>query len=298
MLNGQKPIDFKRAVFITENAYLKGSLNYEDFCAEITHIGLRLKTLIHNRNLEKYKTAGNWAAYKYMTDTSVLNYYKPYKYDFNDFQAKKDWTNMFITKLMKTHGGNCHSLPFFYKILVEEIGAKASLALAPDHVYIKHIDENGKWTNIELTSGFFPADEMIIGKLGVSLDAIRSGAYMAPLTEKQAIAMVMLDLAEGYEFDHGKDEFGYNIANTASSYFPNSIPILAFKSNYYVAVVKKENKNPKPDKDLIKTNVALYKRINAQIDSLGYTDISPEVYQSWVADMDREKVKRALVTKK
>jgi hypothetical protein len=66
MLQGQKPIDFKKSVFLTENSFYKGALNYQSYCSDITTIGLRLKLLIHNRHYEKYKTAGNWAAFMYI----------------------------------------------------------------------------------------------------------------------------------------------------------------------------------------------------------------------------------------
>ena len=35
MLQGKIPINFKRAVFLTENAYDKGQLNYAEFCDEL-----------------------------------------------------------------------------------------------------------------------------------------------------------------------------------------------------------------------------------------------------------------------
>jgi hypothetical protein len=49
MLKGQKPIDFKRAVFLTENSYHKGQLNYQTFCYGITVTGQQLKTIIKQR---------------------------------------------------------------------------------------------------------------------------------------------------------------------------------------------------------------------------------------------------------
>jgi len=73
-----------------------------------------------------------------MKDSTAINGFRPYVYDFDDFMGDKDWTKQFVTKLMRTHTGNCHSLPYLYKILCEEIGAKASLVLGPNHVYIKH----------------------------------------------------------------------------------------------------------------------------------------------------------------
>ena len=117
MLNGEKQINFKRAVFLTENAFYKGKLNYNVFNSEIIETGNKLKELIKQRGLSRYKTAGNWAVFSYMIDTLPINNYKPYTYDFDDFMGEKDWTKMFITKLMKTKGGNCHSLPYYYKIL-------------------------------------------------------------------------------------------------------------------------------------------------------------------------------------
>lgn len=143
MMKEEIPIDFKRAVFITENAYYKGTLSYEIFKTEINQTGNKLKNLIRQRGLTGYKTAGNWAVFTYMTDSISANKFTSYVYDFEDFSGKKDWTKMFTTKLMKTKSGNCHSLPYYYKILCEEIGASAHLALAPNHIYIKHVDENG-----------------------------------------------------------------------------------------------------------------------------------------------------------
>ncbi len=78
MLKGEKALDFKRAVFIAENAYHKGILNYQIFCDEITATGQKLKLLIKQRGLEKYRTAGNWAIFTYMTDTLPINNYQPY----------------------------------------------------------------------------------------------------------------------------------------------------------------------------------------------------------------------------
>jgi hypothetical protein len=46
MLEEKTPISFKRAVFLMENAFLKGSLQYEQFNKQIGAIGEKLKVLI------------------------------------------------------------------------------------------------------------------------------------------------------------------------------------------------------------------------------------------------------------
>lgn len=297
MLKGERPIDFKRAVFVTENAYYKGQLNYQNFCNNISSTAEILKSLIKQRGLEKYKTASNWAVYTYMTDSLPINNYKPCTYDFNDFMGNKDWTKMFVTKLMKTRSGNCHSLPSYYKILCEEIGGKAYLALAPNHLYIKHIDEKGQWTNVELTNAGFPRDQWIIKEMGITVEAIKSGAYMTPLTDKESIALTMLDLLGGYEFKHGYDGFVLKVTNTALAYFPKCIPLLMTKASYYRAVGLAEMKKHNTDKEFMKNNYAMYLAAIAKVDKLGYKDMPPELYEQWVQSVESEKKKRSLATK-
>lgn len=292
MLTGQKPLDFKRAVFVTENAYNEGKLNYPDFCNNIFVIQQHLKTLIQQRGLERFKTAGNWAVFSYMTDSLPINDFKPYVYDFDDFMGEKDYTKMFVTKLMKTKSGNCHSMPTLYKILCEEIGANASLALAPNHLYIKHIDERGQWTNIELTNGGFPRDQWIIKEMAITVEAIKSGAYMTPLSQKESIAMTMFDLANGYESQYGYDEFVLTVTDKALSYFPKCIPLLMIKANYYrhEAEIKKRNLNV--NMQSLKDIYALYKKTVAQIDALGYKEMPAEQYEEWIKSVEKEKSKR------
>lgn len=276
MLQGKSPMDFKKSVFITENAYFGGRLNYGAFCDSIKQIGTRLNQMIHDKGFDQYKTAGNWAVFMYMTDTSDINYKRPFTYDFDDFMGNDDYSKMFVTKLMNTGSGNCHSMPMLYKILADEIGAPASLALAPNHLYIKHLDESGEWANVELTNGGFPRDQWIIQQMGISIDAIKSEIYMTPLTPTQTIALTMFDLASGYKFQFGYDDFVSNIIDTAIHYFPNCIPLLALKADYYESIGQVEKKQA-----IIKS---MY--------DLGYREMPLEEYENWVSSVEQEKAKR------
>jgi hypothetical protein len=269
-------------------------MDYNSFCSEISTTGQKLKTLIKQRGLEGFKTAGNWAVFTYMTDSLSINNFKTFTYDFDDFMGDKDFSKMFVSKLLKTKAGNCHSMPTLYKILCEEIGAKAYLALAPNHLYIKHIDESGQWTNLELTNGGFPRDQWIIKEMAITVEAIKSGAYMTPLTQKESIAMTMLDLANNYKFQYGDDPFVLKVANAALVCFPKSIPLLMMKANYYKHVGERENNKPQPDKKLSENYYAQYKKTISMIDSLGYKDMPLELYAEWVKSVEKEKAKRGI----
>lgn len=209
MLDGTIPMDFKRAVFLTENAYLKGTLNYDQFCRELDDIELKLKDIIRQKRIETFKTAGNYAIYEYMTKPSSANDFKVCSYDFSDFYGEEDWKNQFVTKLMKTKKGNCHSLPFLYKILADEMQTEAHLAFAPNHIYIKHLGEDNKWINVELTNGNLSSDAWMISSLGISAEAIQNGIYMEALTLKESIAYCLTDLGGGYIRQFGEDDFQF-----------------------------------------------------------------------------------------
>ena len=113
MLEGNLPLDFKRAVFLTEWSYVEGKLDYEKFCKDITATAQTLRAFIEEKGVGKYKTAGNFALYEYFTRPNKLNGNLPFTYDFNDFQGKDDWRQTFVSKLMETHKGNCRALPYY-----------------------------------------------------------------------------------------------------------------------------------------------------------------------------------------
>ncbi|MCC5922104.1 MAG: hypothetical protein LAT68_17215 [Cyclobacteriaceae bacterium] len=292
MLTGHIPMDFKRAVFLTENAFHNGQLDYNEFSTTIATTGQKLKSLIKERGLQKYKTAGNWAIFSYMTDSLPINNFQPYTYDFDDFMGEKDWTSMFVTKLMKTKSGNCHSMPYYYKILAKEIGAEAYLALAPNHIYIKHKDENGQWTNLELTNGGFPRDQWIIKQMAISVEAIKNEIYMTPLSETENIAMCLFDLASAYERQYEHDEFELKVIETGLKYFPKCMPLLMAKANHYREIGMKSLKDAKADEVFLKENHRKFTEVNTIIDELGYKDMPVELYEEWVKSVDDEKKKR------
>lgn len=295
ILKGQRPLSFKRAVFVTENAYQHNSLNYQAYCTDLSNICAQLRSLIIAKGISKFKTAGNWATFTYMTDSIPANGFRPYTYDFDDFTGTKDWSKMFVTKLIKTHSGNCHSLPYLYKILCEEMGSKAYLALAPNHIYIKHQDEQGQWTNVELTNPSFPRDQWIIKEMAVSVEAIKKNIYMNPLTEKESVALNMFDLACGYHALYGYDKFVLKATTTALTYYPRCVPLIQLKANCLLTMIQNEKRKTRPDTTVLLADIAQHKHLMADINELGYKDMPKELYKDWVRSVEKEKQKRALI---
>ncbi len=301
MLIGKEPISFKKAVFISENAYYHNQLSYEAFNTYIQYLVKISQAFRKANTLQNYsysdssEIAISASVFKIMKDSIFDTKHNlaihPFIYDFEDSFAENDWSKMFVTKLLATHTGNCHSLPFLYKILCEEQGVKAYLAYAPNHIYIKQRNKKDGWYNSELTSGLFPIDAWIIASGYVSTQTIKNSLYMDTLSQKQSLAQCIIDLARGYERLKKENYFDFVMmcCNTALKYNPNYVEGLLYKSetlktqyDYYNATNTTE-KAKKIYPEMQTAYVSLAK--------LDYREIPEEMYYQWINSLEKNKEK-------
>ena len=298
MLNGKKELDFKQAVFCTENAYMDNSLNYETFCKEI-HNYMLISSLVAKTspiayNHKDYESVNHHAAiFKFMTDTipikvndTITVFYLPFRYNFNDYAGEKDWSNMFVSTLVATHKGNCHSMPMLYKLIAEEMGEKAWLAVAPSHFYIKLHNEANGWYNTELTSGQFPTDAWIMASGYMHTDAVKNGIYMDSLSEKESVAVCMIDLAQGYQHKYPKKynpEFVLKCCDKALEPFPEYINALLLKAETMLSIYQKASNKRQEDFKRIE-------KIYAYIHEMGYRKMPKKMYMQWLMSLKGAKV--------
>ena len=206
MLCGTRPKSFKDAVFAVENAYHDGQLDKSEYDAEINRIATgilyasSLDTISPTRNMSL-----NWCIFSFFTKPCHLNHSQPLLYDIRTLTEGREGgvPYGFVTHLLKTGNGSCRSLPYLYKILADEVGAEAFLALAPMHCFIRHQDHNGKWWNFETTVGRFRSSGSIIEEMHVTEEGIRSGIYMTNLDENAELVLCLKDLLGIYEVKTG-----------------------------------------------------------------------------------------------
>lgn len=227
MLAGRDSLSIKRAVFLAEWAYYEGKLDYKtDFCDEIDRIKKFISSIYAVNKLHRYKTGMQMAISSYMVRPYSGNNYTPYTYDFETFSIDNEpWDRQFVSRLLKTHKGQCRSLPWMYKILARELNAVVSLAHAPRHSYIMYKDEDKitpeEWINLELTANQMNPAWSIKEEFEICDSAVIVGTYMTPLTDLQTVACQMADLAFGYrEKFHRYDEFTYYCASRSLEFYP------------------------------------------------------------------------------
>lgn len=306
MLNGTKPANLKDAVFAVENAYFNGNLEYSKYNKAIQRLITiaKLKTAQDGYNWSDPLTR-NTMLFRVMADTLKIKFpgqetpitSYPMRYDFNDPKGNEDETKQFISKLLSTHSGQCHSLPLLYLILAEETNTPAQLSLAPSHMYVKIKDKSGTYYNLELTNGHITSDAFILGSGYITSEALKNHLYMEPLTKRQTIAITLNDLTNNYLDNIGYSKFALQCNDSVMKYDPNNFQALSIRSNYYTAhfeYVTKQLQRPTLEqiqRDYPKVNKLLQMRnqVYDKIDHSGYRKMPKEVYQQWLKSADKEK---------
>ena len=193
---------------------------------------LKANELAGYEEKDREKVAKYGAVFKVLTDTvktqipnGEIAHHLPFGYDFEDFVGDTDWTKGFVSKLLATKKGNCHSLPYLYKILCDELGAETHLALAPNHLYIKHHSKKTGWYNTELTSATFPIDAWLMVSGYISLEAIQNAVYMDTIGTYRAVALCVVDLRQGYakKYPDNDGTFILQCCELALKHFPTCI---------------------------------------------------------------------------
>ena len=232
MLEAKAPLSIRRAVFLAEWAYLDGKLDYEkDFCEPIKKGADYLQRLIAVNHWEKYKTAKQIALCNFFFYPCSGNGQKPFEYDFSNDFPEDDWHYQLVSRTIKMHKGQCHSLPWTFKLYAEELGANVSLAHAPRHCFIMYKDEDNlfpeDWVNVEVTAQQYQPTFGIKEHFAIKDSAIIVGTYMTPISDIQTVACQLADLALGYYHKYNiYDEFTMKCAETSLKYYamnPNAI---------------------------------------------------------------------------
>lgn len=300
MLEGEQDLDFKRAVFVSENAFFENRLNYNEFKNLILILKVVGEQIFDNISIPNYpyadsiKLKKNYAIFKLFKDTVFLDsnniLTESIRYDFDDFLGLKNWSSTFVTKLLFTGTGNCHSLPYLYKILANELNTEAYLALAPNHIYIKHRNKRLGWYNTELTSYQFPTDAWVKASGYITLEAIRSGIYMDTLSQLQSVALCSYDLAKSY-FEKTKnysDGFVVKCCDLTLKYHPNNINAIILKAE----TLKKQYESLKNDKQKQDEAKKLFEQMQKLYFSgltLGYREMPLEMYLGWLNSIKEEQ---------
>ena len=307
MLEGKKGMSIKRAVFLSENAYFDNKMSYRKFDEEIQNLKricllkMQEEGLSINDNLAKlmmiFRVITDEVTVQEPGSEKKLTHY-PMKYDFNDYMGRQELSQTFVSKLLLTNTGQCHSLPLLFLILAEEMDTEAYLAFSPEHSFIKFKDKTGKWYNAELTRGALVSDDFYMNSGFLKAEAIKNKLYLNPLTKQEVIAHLLAETAQNYTRKYGRDDFVKQCLDTSLRFYPNDIYAHCMNADYYTVralyVIRQSGVPSMRELPFYPQANALHKemlRSYQVIDSLGFEQMPEQVYQGWLQQMEKEKDK-------
>ena len=219
MLDGRAPPSIADAVYTAEAAFGNLPLSREAFQQEIARSSDFIRRwLRENRLNARDPEALHLGIQRFMGDTLSLrgdpradaapqsmppHHHTPFVYDYIDCRGEQDPRNLFLTKALATGTGQCANLPLVYLVLAEALGAEAHLSFAPQHSFIKYRNNAGAMQNYETTVHWHLSDNEYMEHMPVMAQALASGVYLHPLSQRQTIAAVLIDLAYHHKREHG-----------------------------------------------------------------------------------------------
>lgn len=297
------------ATFFVENAFYDNDKKfqsiYQDYIRKASSV---IRNKIRQKNIDDDDNASkNLILFQYFSTDTRQNgkvLHKAVKYDFDDYWGAEDYSKMFVSKLMRTNTGQCHSMPLLYLILAEQIGAKASLVMSPNHSYIRFTDNDGESLNIELTNGMFTANSFVLNNGYIKSEALQNKLYMQSLSKRELLSQTFVDLASGYVHKFGYDEFVGEILNKAQELNPHNINAVLWEANLNQQRFEKScaliGINPHHKEELQK--ISNYKDLVLQLDNIngqfdfidrsGFAQMPAEQYEKWLGSIQKAENKQ------
>ena len=296
-----------KAVYLTEAAYDERMPPYKEFENAVKKIAGFVKQIVKQQGQSLLNSAAvNNAIQKlYAQDNIIHNaktgkdlLLKKLRYDFDDFDGRKDWTKMFISKLLLTGSGQCHSLPLLYLCVAEALHCKAWLSLAPNHSFIQFIDGKGRLANFETTNGHLVSLGWLMQSDAISSMAYKIGTYLDTLSRTELFAQCLADFQMNYIMKYGYDEYTHYLSQKILEYDSTNINALMTEANmaYYQFryVCAQYGSPPREQISQYPELQALYDAAMAaqqKVNDRGYQEMPEKQYMAWLKSIDREKQK-------
>lgn len=164
-------------------------IEFSKYTNIIDGIAARVQVYVKDRTDPEYRIAA--------INTVLFREYG-FSYDKDDFLGRQPY-NHFISSVLDHRKGVCTSLPLLYMIIAERLGYPIYAVEAPDHTFCRYVLENGKYLNIEVTSGGGEVPDLFyIDDMNIPKQAFKNGVYMRTLSKKEYIGSLLHKNAVSY----------------------------------------------------------------------------------------------------
>ena len=183
-----------------------------------------------------------------------------FHYDFDDPKGTR-LEDKLLPHYLATRTGQCVSMPILFLVLAQRIGLDVALAQAPNHEFVMLRGDDGQWLNLETTgNGASTKLETYQRQSPMSKESLQHGAYMRPLTKREAVASMVEEVLQLYDTQHRHEQL-IAMADLSLQYHAKDVGILLFRSYAYEDIVRRDFMSVYPTSNDVPTK--LVPRFNA-----------------------------------
>lgn len=174
---------------------------------------------------------------KLVYEAGPWNGHRAFAYDHHDYKNPRA---RLISRYLATRMGNCISMPILFLILADKLGVEMRLAMAPQHIFLRHLGRDGAVTNLEATSGAMPARDAWMRHVRPMSDrAVESGLYMRTLSRRESIALMATSVLE-YLNEQRRSQEAIAAADIILSHNPRDANTMVHQSCAFGRIVRAE----------------------------------------------------------
>lgn len=175
-------------------------------------------------------------------------------YLFDDFGMQYDHSpdgkgkteTYFLNGIMDTKRGMCLTMPMLYLAISQRLGLPISVALAPQHTFLRYQVPGRTPHNIEVTSGGGTlTDEAHVRKFSIPSRAIENGAYLRTLSMREYMATMLLPIGHAMH-DRGKPGLALAYFESAHRLNPKSPIYVRVLAAFWMNAAKKAHEGNAP----------------------------------------------------
>ncbi|MFT4023318.1 MAG: hypothetical protein QM664_05995 [Flavihumibacter sp.] len=295
-----------KAVYLVESAYYDKPYSFQEFSRAMQQRAMVVQEILKQEGLDnKNNLALNYAIQRLFRKPTTLYNAKTnrsitidkLRYDFDDYLGEKEWTKMFVTKVLETNSGQCRSFPLLYLCLAEQVGAKAYLSLSPNHSFIQFFDKKGRQYNFETTNGNLVSIAWLMQSTNVNATAYKNRTYLDSLSSRKLFAQCLTDLLQSYEVKiNGFDPVSEQMINKILELDPTNITALMIKANHATYKFRYEaSLLGNPPEEMISRYASLQKAYESaqywqeRVLHSGFQEMPKEAYERWLASIEVER---------
>ncbi|HEY1089715.1 MAG TPA: transglutaminase family protein [Burkholderiaceae bacterium] len=224
---------------------------------------------------------------------------RPFSYDLSDPMGRNAH-NKLLSTYLASRKGNCVSMPILLAIMAQRLGLTATLATAPEHLFVQFVNDQSMWMNVEATAGGYKQVSSYVRETGISETALKNEIYLRPLSPREALGAMSASLMEHYAAQRDGEAL-LVIANMALTANPKDTVAMVHKANAnYLLLEARFTKKYLRAADIPKDQREDFKALGrenlawfAKAEQLGWSQPSEEKDDDYLKSVEQEKSKRS-----